>query len=359
MKQLLFLCAFFLCQMSFAEKPKLSFFNEQEGKELQKLFSDTSLISNLKKLHAEIRMGMLDLSEERIEVLKKLNQAGVPVVAWLLLPKEKGYWFHSGNSKEAFDRYYEIKKWAEDHEIKFSGIGIDLELDMNEIELFKTNKLKLFGRVVGRLYDKEEFLEAKKEYEKLIDVIRKDGFSIESYYIPFIRYETEKGQTALQQASRFMDLQTDKDIPMLYTSFMGNPYGVLKELAISENLQYVAIGSTGGGFDPSMPSMTWGDLAYDLRLVSKTAKEIHIFCLEASVQKGFIPKLIDFNYDVPVEPHPEQIKKVESLKNSVMRISTILSYPTITIFGVVLVFGLIVWLIYFLVKQALRKLRQR
>jgi hypothetical protein len=359
MRRLIFVCALFVSLASQAEKPKLSFFNEQDGKELQKLFSDTTLIPNLKKLQAEIRMGMLDLNEERAEVLKRLNEANIPVVAWLLLPKEQGYWFHSGNSNAAFNRYYEIRKWAEDHGIQFSGIGIDLELDMNELELFKTNKLKLFGRVLGRLYDKEEYLEAKRQYGKLIDVIRKDGFPIESYYVPVVRYETERGHTALQQATRFMDLQTDKDIPMLYTSFMGNPYGVLKDLAIDKNLRYVAIGSTGGGFDPSLPSMTWDNLAYDLRLASKTAKEIHIFCLEASVQKGFIPRLVDFDYDVPVQSYPEQVNTVKSQTDVVMRISTILSYPTLTIFVIVLVLGGIVWLVYFLVKRVVRMVKKR
>jgi hypothetical protein len=356
MRQLFLLCTLFLSQIASATNPKLSFFNEQDGKELQKLFSDTSLIPNLKRLNAEIRMGMLDTSPERVEILKKLNEAGIPVVAWLLLPKEKGYWFHSGNSKDAFNRYYEIKKWAEETGIKFSGIGIDLELDMNELELFKTNKLKLLGNVIGRLYDKKEFLESKEQYKKLIDTIRKDGFTVESYYIPVIRYETEKGRTSLQQASRFMDLETYKEIPMLYTSFMGNPYGVLKELAIDENLKYVAIGSTGGGFDPSLPSMKWEDLAYDLRIASKTAKEIHIFCLEASVEKGFIPRLINFDYDVSVKTYPEQEKAVQTQIDRVMMISGILSYPTLMILSIVLILATAVWLIYFLVKSIMKKL---
>lgn len=354
MRQLLFIFLFFLSQTVLAQKPVLSFFNEQNGKELQILFSDTTLIPNLKKLNAQIRMGMLDLSQERIDVLKKLNKADIPVVAWLLLPKEEGYWFHSGNSKEAFNRYYQVKTFAENNGIKFSGIGIDLELDMKELELYKTNKLKLIGNVIGRLYDKEEFLESKAQYEKLIDTIKKDGFPIESYYIPFIRYETERGHTALQQASRFMDLETDKDIPMLYTSFMGNPYGVLKVLG--KNLQYVAIGSTGGGIDPSLPSMTWDDLAYDLRLGAETTKEIHIFCLEASVEKGFITRLIDFDYRVPVETYPEQVEVVKSQIDSVMLMSTILSYPTMMILVIASIVGAIVWLLYYLVKRVMKGL---
>lgn len=356
MKQFLIPLLLLFNLSAFSANPKISFFNEQHGQELQKLFSDTTLIPDLKKLNAEIRMGMLDLSPERAEVLKRLNEAGIPVVAWLLLPKEKGYWFHSGNSKDAFERYYEIKKWAEDAGIKFSGIGIDLELDMNDLELIKTSKFKLLRKVVGRLYKKKAFLEAKAQYEKLIAAIRQDGFSIESYYVPFIGYESEQGRTALQQASGFMDLKTDKDIPMLYTSFMGNAYGALKVMAIDDKLEFVAIGSTGGGFDPSLPSMTWEDLAYDLRLASKTAREIHIFCLEAAVEKGFIPQLMDFDFNVPIEEYPAQEETIKSQIKTVMLISTILSHPTLVFLGIALVIGLLGWLLYRLVKILKRRI---
>jgi len=37
--------------------------------------------------------------------VRRLNAAGVPVVAWLLLPKEQGYWFNAENSGYALDRY--------------------------------------------------------------------------------------------------------------------------------------------------------------------------------------------------------------------------------------------------------------
>ena len=249
-------------QLAIAQRPTISFFNEQEGKDLQILFSDTTLIPSLQRMNTQIRMGMLDLSPQRVAVLQQLNEAKIPVIAWLLLPKEEGYWFHSGNAERAFERYQEVKKWAQNNDIQFDGIGIDIEFDFTEIDLVKNNKLKFLQRAFARLYKKEEFLAAKEKYEKLINTIRKDSFTIESYYIPFFRKESEKGRTALQQATRFMDLETDKDIPMIYTSFIGNPYGMLTVLATEENLKYVAIGSTGGGIDPTLPRMSWEDLAY-------------------------------------------------------------------------------------------------
>ena len=341
MRRLLILYLWLIPLISSGQDPRLSFFNEQEGPDLQDLFADSTLIADLVDLKAEIRMGMLDLSDERVSVIRKLNASQIPVVAWLLLPKEKGYWFHSGNVEEAFERYYEVKQWAVKNNLTFSGIGIDLELDMNDIELFENNKFGLFRKVIGRLYSDRKFEESKERYNELIQTIRNDGFSIESYYVPMIRYETERGRTGLQQATGFMDLETDKDIPMLYTSFIGNAYGTLKVLAIDEGLKYVAIGSTGGGFDPTLPSMTWEDLAYDLRLASRVADEIHIFCLEASVEKGFIKRLKEFDFSVDIEEYPEQEKAVHSLVTNVMIISALLSNPTLLFIGVITVLVLL------------------
>jgi len=352
MKQTLFLCFFLVNQIILAANPKLSFFNEQESKDLKELFSDSTIIPMLQKMDAAIRMGMLDLTDERATIIKKLNEAEIPVVAWLLLPKEEGYWFHSGNWERAFERYEEIKKWGEESGVQFSGIGIDIEIDYTEAALFKTNKLKLLGNIIGRLYDQEGFLASKEKYKELIEKVRDDGYTIESYYIPFFRKETELGRTSLQQATRFMDLTTDKDIPMLYTSFIGNPYGTLKVLALDEKLEYVAIGSTGGGIDPTLPSMTWDDLAYDLRVIAKTTKEIHIFCLEASVEKGFFPQLVDFDFEVPITEYPEQEKVVQSQIERVMLISKVLSYPTLILLTTIFLLFLIVWLIFKILKKA-------
>lgn len=79
--------------------------------------------------------------------------------------------------------------------------------------------------------------------------------------------------------------------------------------------------------------MTWDDLAFDLRHVAGTAQEIHIFSLEGAVEKGFLPKLIDFDFSVPIKKYPEQLKEVDSLKSAVAMISKLMSYPTLLIIG--------------------------
>ena len=84
--------------------PKLTFFCELEADELQALFADSSVIKNLLALEASVSLGILDLTSERAGVVHSLNEAGIPVIAWQLLPMEQGYWFNVSNAAQASTR---------------------------------------------------------------------------------------------------------------------------------------------------------------------------------------------------------------------------------------------------------------
>ena len=74
--------------LAYAVKPHFSFFCELQGKAFNELFADSSLINQLVKMKASVRVGLHDFSPERTLTIQKLNQAGIPIVAWLLLPEE-------------------------------------------------------------------------------------------------------------------------------------------------------------------------------------------------------------------------------------------------------------------------------
>ncbi len=336
-------------------KPILSFFNEMKGPDLKALFADTTLIPTLQTLGAEIRMGMLDLSPERAEVLHRLNESGIPVVAWLLLPEEQGYWFHSGNGEVAIERYRAIKQWADAEGILFKGIGIDLELDMNDVKLAQSDPWALIRQLPGRLYDKRPIEEGRRVYQRLLGLIEQDGYPVESYYASFVKDETNIGTTSIQQLTKFLDVKMDKEIPMLYTSFMGNAYGLLKVYALDLHLQYVALGSTGGGVDTTLNTLTWEQLAHDIRVVAPTVKEIHIFSLEGCIWKGYLPRLVDFDYSVPVVPNEKEVEAAKAMQQMFIRASKVLSHPTLLFGSVVLVVILFLWIVYRVGRFVIRR----
>jgi hypothetical protein len=348
----------FLVSNSSAQKPTISFFNEMNSYDLSILFDDTSVIDALKKMNAQVSMGMVDLTFVRAQVIKKLNMAGIPVVAWLLLPEEEGYWFNASNGLMALKRYRDVKQWADFNGLDFKAIGIDLELDINDARLIQENPWNLFWMVPPRLYDNAEVEKGRREYAQLIETIQHDGYKVESYYASFIKDETSLGYTSIQQATKFLDIKTDKEIPMLYSSFMGNPDGLIKVYGSDIGLKAVAVGSTGGGVDTTLPTLTYEQLAHDISMASKFADEVYIFSLEGCVKKGYLNKLVNEHFDSTIPYDQKQVESVKKLQQVVKLVSTVLSYPTLFFLTILLLIAGIIWLIVFVIKKLIRQMKK-
>ena len=132
-------------------KPELTFYCELDSQALKTLFEDRFVIDDLKVLNARLSLGILDFSVERAQVVQRLNKVGVPVVAWLLLPKEEGYWFNLDNYEQATARYEAFKVWTAEKNLAWAGIGLDIEPDINQVQDLKAKPLQLLPEVFKRL----------------------------------------------------------------------------------------------------------------------------------------------------------------------------------------------------------------
>ena len=209
MKKISILLFTFLSFSQIKAQRVISFFNELKSPELVELFKDTNLIPNLQAIHGEIRMGTLDLTPERAGIVKKLNDAGVPVVAWVVLSEEDGYFSNSINADLSKKRYQEIKDWADKNQLKLKAIGFDFEIDMNDLKLAKSSPIKLVYKMFTRLYEDDNNLKsAKLKYDTLMAQVKADGYAVEGYYFPFITDEVANGTTSIQKMARFIPYKT-------------------------------------------------------------------------------------------------------------------------------------------------------
>jgi hypothetical protein len=286
-------------------QPALTFFCELPPEPLTTLFDGRFVIDDLKALDATLSLGILDLYEARAAVVKRLNQAGVPVIAWLLLPEEDGYWFNADNHEQAAARYVTFKAWTTQNNLQWAGIGLDIEMDINEMRaLVAGEQDQAFARKLWhRLRDKPRVLKAQRSYQALVDLIHADGYPVESYHLPLITEERRAHATVLQRLVGLVDLETDREVLMLYTSFL-RPQGAAALWSYASQADSVGVGSTGGGIDLAgtidAKPLTWEEFARDLRLCVMQEKPIHIFSLEGCVEQGFLSKLNTFDWDQPV-----------------------------------------------------------
>ena len=162
--------------------PTLTFFCELDSGPLESLFADGSVIRDLQTLNASIGLGLVDLSPERAAVVRRLNEAGIPVIAWQLLPKAEGYWYNITNATQAAARYSAFKKWTAEHDLHWDGIGIDIEPDITIMEQAQSGTVwPMISSMVQRLVNSGVLERARDQYAALVDQMRVDGYRVDSY----------------------------------------------------------------------------------------------------------------------------------------------------------------------------------
>ena len=100
--------------------------------ELQPLFSQPDVIDDLRRLNAAVSLSLMDLSPGRAGVVQRLNEAGIPVTAWIALPKEEGYYLNAANAGEAVARFAAFETWTSEYGLRWAGVGLDIEPNLQE-----------------------------------------------------------------------------------------------------------------------------------------------------------------------------------------------------------------------------------
>lgn len=108
---------------------------------------------------------------------------------------------------------------------------------------------------------------------------------------------------------------------------MGNP--AIIPLYHTDNMP-IALGSTGGGVKIEgfeLASLTWDQLERDLIIASGLTDEIVIFCIETSVQKGFLAKIKNLDFNKKAPDLTVEIEKQKKTNNFIKFILVILDHP--------------------------------
>lgn len=325
-------------------QPNLIFFTELDSERITALFSDSAVIKTLKSLNAGVSLGILDLSDERARVVRKLNKARIPVIAWLLLPKAEGYWFNTGNYPQAIARYDAFQKWTQAHKLDWSGIGLDIEPDINDFTRFKDEKQvgQLAATLFRRYRDRQRAEKARLAYHALVEQIHADGYPVESYHIPFIEEERRAQSTVLGRTAGLVDVAVDREVLMLYSSFL-RPNGDAVLWSYAPESDSVGVGNTGGGVDVNnlldIAPLTWEEFSRDLRICVTLQKPIHIFCLEGCIAQGFLDRLVNFDWDEPVAT-PDGTNKVRAVRTAMATGLWLLERPWVILLSLATLIGL-------------------
>jgi hypothetical protein len=286
-------------------QPHLTFACELDPERLTELFADGSVIGNLQALQARVIIMVSDLSDERAAVIKQLNQAGIPLVGVPLFPAEEGYYFTVENAPRAAARYQEWKAWSAQEQLRWDWVGLDIEPEARFYEQIMANPWRLPAMLLPRLRDHQAPSRAREAYAALVERIHQDGWQVENYQFPLIADERKTGSTLVQRLLGLVDVPTDREVWMLYNSFLRTlGPGIL--WSYGPEAEAIAVGTTGGGPDipghPQMPALGWEEFARDLRLARRWTDQIYVHSLEGCVWQGFLERLRGFDWSVTGPP---------------------------------------------------------
>lgn len=328
-------------------RPSLSFFSEVSGPELLRFSQNATLLRDLRRMDAALRVGILDFSNDRAEALRRFHAAGIPLVAWLLLPEEKGYWFHVANGAAALDRYEAFRRWTEEQELTWEGIGLDLEPALADVRGWHDEPVKTGWRAYRRLLRPKPLSEALEPYQRLLIRIQDDGYPVESYLFPPLLDERAVATQSFQRLLGLLDLPVEHEIPMCYTSAPSITPPMI--LSYGEEVPAIALGSTGGGpalmGGKPLPTLSWEDLSRDLLLAQQVCQEIHLYSLEGCIERGFMPRLRDFDWRQPVAVYSGELHAVPRIRQRLGWAMQVLDYPILASAVLLLLLIGVAWLL--------------
>ena len=302
---------------------RLTFFCELEVGPLEALFASPRVLEHLRALGASVSLGIIDLSAERAQVVRRLNTAGVPVIAWQLLPKAEGYWFNQGNVAQASARYADFHAWTTAQGLRFEGVGLDIEPDLQDVQRALKSRWRLVPALLPRLSRGGLLKQSRAAYEALVERIHAEGYRVDSYQLPFIVDERQAGSSLLERLTGVLDLRVDREVLMLYTSLL-RPHGPGVLWSYGPQARSVGVGITGGGVEVpellAVPPLTWEEFARDLLLARQWTDDLHVFSLEGCVHQGFLERLRDFDWTRAVELPPKPDWRLAWLRRSVGRL---------------------------------------
>jgi hypothetical protein len=297
--------------------PNLKFACELESRALASMFATSPVITDLVDLGARVSLAVPDLTEERASVVRRLNEAGIPVTAWLLLSKEQGYFFNAENAPAAAARFDEFRTWSTTHGLRWAGVGLDIEPNIEELkDLSQSGACRLVPAMTRRVFDHRRIRAAKDVYQALIERIHAYGYPIEVYQLFFMADERRARSTFLERLLGVVDVSGDRDCLMLHTSFH-HSWGASAIWTYGSDAGTIVIGSTGGDskLDTGFAPLNWDEFIRDVRAARYWTNDIGVYSLEGCVRQGMLARLrsVDWRQE-GASPSWRGLQKVRALR---------------------------------------------
>jgi hypothetical protein len=243
-----------------------------------------------------------------------LNQAGIRVTAWILLPKEEGYYLNADNFPAAMARIGAFEEWTTKNGLKWAAVGLDIEPNLAELAALKTHRWQLITTLIRRSMDGQRIERARTEYSRLITELQSRGYVVQTYQMPYLPAERSVHSTLLDRLFGTIDVRGNEEYLMLNTN-VARPIGAAMIWSLGRGAQGISVGSTYGKTPPGVGSgpLDWDEFSRDLIVASHYSGQLGVYDLEGCVRQGFLPRLKTMDWSKAVVIPAESVRRAERL----------------------------------------------
>lgn len=279
-------------QIAGSGEPRLFFACCNAGMDpMNKLLANPNVIASLQKLHAGVGMAIEDLSAERAENVRRLNRAGVPVVAGLSLPGNEGYYMNADNAPEAYAQFTAFQQWTEQYGLRWAAVGLDIEPDIRDFNELEGHRLRLAGQLIAGYFEFGRVRRAKQAYNALIRHIQEQGYDVYTFQLPLIVADRKSHTTLFERVLGIVDVRGDDESVMIFSGF-NRSVGAALIWALGPDTQSITIGC--GALNGN--ALSWEEFSKDLIVASHFSRIVGVFNLEGCTQLGYLSRLETFDW---------------------------------------------------------------
>jgi hypothetical protein len=315
---------------------------DQGMSNMQSWVGNPEVISQLQQLHAGLAVEISDFSPERAQVVKKLNEDGIPLTAWLVMSREQGHYLNGFNAPEAEARFSQFEQWTQENGLKWGAVGLDIEPNFDQLKEVGKHKGSFLWLMLKRFFDYGQVERGRAAYAVLIRRIEAAGYSVQTYQMPFLAEEREAHSTLIERLFGIVDVRGNDEVLMAYSSFNHSAGGGVP-LMSGPRTQTLAVGITSDDKGARMTALSWEEFSRDLIVAGHFSRVVGVYSLEGCVLNGYLPRMASLDWGQTVTIPASQIAAAQEFDRRVRHAIWIFSLLPYVVAVLLIVIVTFVW----------------
>lgn len=292
------------------ETLRLLFFTELDGAELLELLQKPRVLETLSRQRMGLAIALYDFNPDRIAAIRLLNAYNIYLVAWLALTPSEGLWYNLQNYPQAVEHFRAFRAWADEHNLRFQAIGLDIEPPLDVLTSHENRSLTRWFKILWNARENVLYPAAYAAYSDLVTEAHQANYEVHAYQLPLLADDRRAGTSFLQRALDVVEIPADLEIFSCYSSApisrFGNDLGGALIASYGGDADGVAVGTVQSTSDQladdSLPPLSWPTLKRDLLLAARDLDTIYISSLEGVVERGWLARIAAIDWNEPAKP---------------------------------------------------------